>query len=54
MSLDALKKEQEEVAKKIAEMDAAGQHGEELDKLKARHEELTKQIEEAPISEDLQ
>ena len=52
-TLEQLMAEKAEVARKIAELDAKGVHGEELDNLHKRHEELTQMIEETPIADDL-
>lgn len=52
--LEQLKAEQAEVAKKIVDLDAQGQKGNELDQLHKRHEELTEQIESLHNPDELE
>jgi hypothetical protein len=51
--LDQLMAEKSEVAKKLAELDAKNETGPEHDKLRARHKELTEQIEALPNADEM-
>jgi hypothetical protein len=51
--LEQLVEERNEVARKIAQLDAKGETGEELDRLHQKHEELTSIIEEKPNEDEL-
>jgi len=53
MSLEQLVAERDEVAKKIMDMDAKGEKGQELDQLHKRHEELVQMIEEMPNEDEM-
>jgi hypothetical protein len=52
-SFEQLKSRLQEVAKRITELDAAGTKNEEWNQLHNEHEELTRQIEEWSIKDDL-
>lgn len=52
-SLEELIAEKNEVTKKITDLDAKGEKSDELNKLRARHEELTKSIEEIPNADEM-